>query len=253
MKKMCLHFPLLLGICLSIFVSAQESWYVAAKSGLSIREKPDAKATVLGKIPYGAKISVAYPEEIVNITTEGMVGAWAKTTYEGKTGYIVNSFLFPLPPPKPTVKTMKEYLAQLTTPFGTKLIVKSGNKNNIEEGGWELHKQLYKNGAEWHKFLGYEYNSDTYFIPDFTMTQGFLLLRMIPEFKDAWNDKDEFPTQSKIIKKGDIEYSIKVENEMQGNFPWVKMIKVEFGIGATSYFEMYQIDTQLVIFYSSGV
>ena len=250
---MLLLFPLLAGLCISIAVSGQESWYVAARSGLSIREKPDPKSTVLGKIPYATKITVSYPENIVNINTEGMVGAWAKTTYDGKTGYIVNSYLFPFPPPKVTVKTMKDYLAQLSPPFGSKLVVKSGNANNVEEGGWELHKQLYKNGGEWHAFLGYEYNSNTYYIPDFTITQGFLLLRMIPEFKDAWNEKDEFPTETKTIKKGDVEYSIKVENEMLGNFPWVKMIKMEFGLGAITYFEMYLIDTQLVIFFGSGV
>ncbi|HEX7846506.1 MAG TPA: SH3 domain-containing protein [Chitinophagaceae bacterium] len=252
MKKLFLSIPLFIGICLSITVNAQD-WYVAAKSGLSIREKADAKATVLGKIPYGTKITVTYPEQIVNITTEGIVGAWAKVTYAGKTGYIVNSYLFPSPPPKPTVKTMKDYLAQLAAPFGVKLIVKSGKIDRPEEGGSELHKQLYKNGAEWHQFVGYEYNSNTYFIPEFTMTQAFLLLRMIPEFKDVWNEKDEFPTESKTIKKGDVEYFIKVEKEMPGDYPWVKMIKMEFGMGATIYFEMYQIDNQLVVFYGSGV
>ena len=125
--------------------------------------------------------------------------------------------------------------------------------NNIEEGGWELRKQLYKNGAESHEFVGYEYNSNTYFLPGFTIQQGFLLLRMIPEFKDAWGEKDEFPTKSQTIKKGNIEYDIKVENEMIGNNPWVKMIKMEFADGAVVFFEMYQIDNQLVIFYGSGV
>lgn len=253
MKKVFLLILLLAGMGSSYMATAQENWYVAAKSGLSIRDKPDAKATVIGKIPYGTKITVTYPEAIVNIVTEGIEGAWAKTTFAGKTGYIVNSYLFPYPPPKATVKTMKEYLLQLAPLFGGKLVVKSGKMNNMEEGGWELRKQLYKNGAEWHEFIGYEYNSDTYFIPEFSMTQGFLLLRLLPEFKDAWSEKDEFPTESKTIKKGEVEHFIKVEKEMIGNNPWVKMIKLEFGMGATVFFEMYQIDNQLVIFYGSGV
>ncbi len=248
-----LFILLIAGIFPFHFLSAQTEFYVAAKSGLSMRDKPDAKAAVIGKIPYGTKITVTYPGDIVSITTEGMVGAWATATYGGKTGYIVNSYLFPSPPPKTGLKTMKEYLAQLSAPFGAKLVVKSGNRSNPEEGGWELHKQLYKNGGEWHQFLGYEYNSDTYFIPEFTMTQGFLLLRMIPEFKDAWNEKDEFPTESKTIKKGEVEYFIQVQKEHPGDFPWVKMIKMEFGMGATTSFEMYQIDNQLVIFYGSGI
>lgn len=251
MKKILLL--VVIATLFSVAVFAQEVWYVSIKTGLSIREKPDAKATVIGKIPYGTKITVAYPEAIVNINTEGIEGAWAKTTYAGKTGYVVNSYLFPSPPPKTTVTTMKQYLAQLALPFGTKLTVKSGSMNNIEEGGWEIRKQLYKNGAESHEFVGYEYNSNTYFLPGFTIQQGFLLLRMLPEFKDAWGEKDEFPTKSQTIKKGNIEYDIKVENEMIGDNPWVKMIKMEFADGAVTFFEMYQIDNQLVIFYGSGV
>lgn len=237
----------------SLGVVAQNNLYVAARSGLSMRDKPDAKATVIGKIPYGTKISVNYPEEIVNITTEGIIGAWAKTTFNGKTGYVVNSYLFPVTPPKATIKTMKEYLAQLSPVFGAKLVVKSGKMDNIEEGGWEIQKQLYKNGAEWHEHLGYEYGSSAYFIPGFTLTQGFLLVRLIPEFKAIFNDKDEFPTENKTMKKGEVEYDIKVEKEMLGDNPWYKKIKLEYADGAVVFFEMYQIDNQLVIFTGSGV
>jgi hypothetical protein len=181
------------------------------------------------------------------------VGAWAKTTYNGKTGYIVNSYLFPSPPPKATVQTMKDYLVQLSPAFGAKLVVKNGSRNNIEEGGYEIHKQLYKNGAEWHEFLGYEYGSNAYFLPDFTLQQGFLLLRLIPEFKDVWDAKDEFPTESKTVKKGEIEYDIKVEKEMLGENAWYKKITIGYADGAVTTFEMYQLDNQLVVFMGSGV
>lgn len=247
---------LLLAGVLIVFVSAAQmpgSFYVASKSGLSIRDKPDAKATVIGKIPYGTKVSITYPETETGITTEGISGVWAKTTFNGKTGYIVNSYLFPVAPPKATIKTMKDYLAQLSTPFGGKLVVKNGTLNNIEEGGWQLQKQLYKNGAEWHEFSGYEYGSNTFFLPEFTMTQGFLLLRLIPEFSGVWTEKDEFPVTSKTIKKGEVEYEIKVEKEMLGDTPWIKKISIGFADGAVYNFEMYQLDNQLVIFYGSGV
>jgi hypothetical protein len=246
-------FILALLLGLSVFSFAQSNLYVAAKSGLSMRDKPDAKATVIGKIPYGTRISVAYPEEIVNITTEGIVGAWGKVTYGGKTGYIVNAYLFPYAPPKATVKTMKEYLAQLSTPFGAKLVVRSGSMNNIEEGGWEIHKQLYKNGGEWHEMRGYEYGSNTYFIPEFNITQGFLLLRLIPEFSEVFGPQDEFPTKNKTVKKGEAEYDIKVETELLGDNTWYKKISVGYADGAVTSFEMYQVDNQLVIFMGSGV
>lgn len=236
----------------SIICFAQPNQYVAAKSGLSMRDKPDAKATVIGKIPYGTKITISYGD-IVNINTEGMEGAWAKVTYSGKTGYIVNSYVFPAPPPKATVKTMKEYLAQLSVPFGAKLVVKSGNMNNVEEGGWELQKQLYKNGGEWQEMHGYEYMSNAYFLPQFNTTQGFLLVRMIPEFKDIFGPTDEFPTSNKIIKKGDVEYEIKVESEKLGEYTWYKKISVGYADGAVTTFEMYELNNQLVVTVSSGV
>jgi hypothetical protein len=148
---------------------------------------------------------------------------------------------------------MKDYLAQLSLPFGAKLTVKSGTMNNIEDGGWMMQKQLYKNGGEWHHFSGYEYGSDTYFIPDFTIQQAFQLIRMIPEFEQVWTSKDEYPTTSKTIKKGEIDYVITVEEEGMTEEPYIKRITIEFGDGAVYSFEVYQVDNQVVIFYGSGV
>jgi uncharacterized protein YgiM (DUF1202 family) len=230
--------------------------YVAAKTGLSIREKPETGAKVLDKIPYGTKITVLeYGEEKKGITTEGMLGYWQKVKYNNKTGYIIDSYLLPWAPPKlTTTKEMKNYLAQVTVPFGAKLLVKSGTMNNIEENGWQVTKQLYKNGAEWHEHLGHEYGSDIYFLPGFSLEQGFLLLRLIPEFKEVIGEKDEFPTASKKFKKGDIDYEITVEKRSFGEeFVWVDKIHIEYSDGASYILEMYMLDNQLVIFMASGV
>jgi uncharacterized protein YgiM (DUF1202 family) len=235
--------------------SAQnESWYVAIKTGLNIRDKAELAGKVIDRIPYGTKITLAdNNEEMHTIRTEGMLGYWRKVQYNGKTGYIIDSYLFPVAPPKSTVKTLKEYMAQLSAPFGAKLVLKSGTMNNIEEGGWQLDKQLYKNGAEWHHFAGYEYGSDTYFLPGFTIKQAFQLVRMIPEFQQVWTSKDEFPSASRSLKKGEIDYQIKVELEEMTEEPWIKRISIEFADGAVYSFELYQIDNQVVIFYGGGV
>jgi hypothetical protein len=251
-------FFLLVFISASLRLAAQESlgsFYVAIKGGLSIREKPDASAKVLDKIPYGTKINLLQPpQEIKPIITEGMEGQWKKVNYNSKTGYVLNSYVLPWPPPKlATVKEMKQYLAQVTLPFGAKLVVKKGTMNNIQEGGWQMNKQLYKNGAEWQEFIGYEYGSDVYFLPDFTMQQAFLLLRLLPEFKPVFDEKEEFPTQSRNYKKGELEYELVIEKEMLGDSPWVKKIKLQYSDGAYYTFEMYYVDNQVVIFYSSGV
>lgn len=248
-----------MALSLSTLAQVYGNYYVAAKTGLSIREKPEATSKVLDKIPYGTKVTtLEEPGNWVSITTEGMMGYWRKVKYNNKTGYIVDNYLLPLSPPKlNAIKDLKQYLAQASQPFGTKLVRKSTSMNLDDEGGWELTKQLYKNGSEWHQFLAYEYNSDTYFLPDFSLQQGFLLLRLIPEFKNIFGEKDEFPTANKKFSRDDNEYEIKLyktvdEAEYGGPFT-IEKIKIEFSEGATYIFEMYMQDNQLVIFFGGGL
>jgi len=250
-------------IIVSLDIAAQSPagiYYVAAKTGLSIREKKDAAAKVLDKIPYGTKITIIEEDGAwKEIVTEGMVGYWRKVKYNNKTGYIIDSYLFPWPPPKlTTVKEMKQYLGQVAGPFGQKLVTRSGTMNQISEDGWELSKQLYKNGAEYHVFMAYEYGSSQYFLPGFSLQQGFLLCRLLAEFKEVFGEKDEFPTASKKFNKGDIEYEIELRKlgddggVYDGPFTIEKM-RIGFTDGASYEFEMYLQENQLVISFSSGV
>lgn len=242
-------------IIFSLTVSAQENFfYVAAKTGLNIREKPQAAAKVMGKIPYAAKISLQEAgEQSKRVDVEGFIGYWKKVTYNDKTGYIIDAYLLPYPPPKADIKTMKEYLSQVSAVFGDSLVIITGSLDNVEEGGSQLIKQFYKNGGEWHEFQGYEYNSMTYFIPGLTIQQAFLLIRLLPEFADYIGEKDEFITSNKKVKKNGKEYEYKVEKEIFADIPWIEKIKIGFEDGAIYNFEMFQIDNQIVIFYGAGV
>lgn len=238
--------------------AAQESlgnFYVALKGGLSIREKPEVSAGVIGKIPYGTRISVLQPpNEIKSIVTEGIEGQWKLVNYGGKKGYIINSYLFPWPPPTAAVKDMRQYFSQVAAPVGSKLIVKKGDLNKNSVGSWQMNKQLYKNGAEWQEFIGYEYHSDIYLLPDFTIAQGFLLLRMLPEFSLVFGEKEEYPQTSRKYNKGDLEYEVVVEkDETAGSLPWYRRIKIEFAEGPYHLFEMYYLDNQLVVFFNSAL
>jgi hypothetical protein len=249
----------LISVCIiaSLAVSAQQSgsMYVAAKSGLSIREKADANSKVLDKIPYGTKITILQTEEEkMSIVTEGMRGYWQKVKFNNKTGYILDSYLLPWPPPKGAVKEVKDYLAQITTAFATKQFIKSGSMQNIADGGWELQKQFYKNGAEWHKHMGYEYGSDTYMLPGFTIEQGFLLLRLISEYSNVFGEKDPFPTENKTYKKGEDEYILKVDKESYSpEYIFTKSITLEYTDGASYSFEMFMVGNHLVIVFGGGV
>ncbi len=249
MKK----FLLLAFIVFSMDCLAQISGtlYVAAKGGLSLREKKDANSKVLVQIPYGTKVSINYPDEIVNITSDGIIGAWAKTSFNGKTGYIVNSFLLPWPPPKTTVKTMKQYLLQVSPAAGAPVIVKAGSIESLEAGGSNTKKQLYKNGAEYHEETFYEAGNDIYFLPGFTIEQGFILLRLLPEFKAVFGETDIFPMEDKTIKRGDDDYRIRVE-KMEAS-DWIENIKIDYVEGAFYTFEMFLLGGQLVINFGAGV
>jgi hypothetical protein len=235
------------------------TYYVAAKSGLSMREKPEAASKVLEKIPYGTKVTTIDEEgEWKEIITENLTGYWKKVKFNNKTGYIIDSYLFPWPPPKlATIKDLKQYLAQNAAPAAPKVVTKSGSMAQITESGWELTKQIYKNGGEYHQFFAYEYNSDTYFLPGFNIQQGFLLCRLIPEFKQVFGEKEEFPLTSKTYKKDDREYGVTVirnSNDPDDTSPFtIEKIKISFEDGAYYEFEIYMQDNQLVIFFSGGV
>jgi uncharacterized protein YgiM (DUF1202 family) len=254
---MKLLLVLMMGLLAAPWLSAQnDTWYAAAKAGLSIREKPDAKAKVLDKIPYGEKVTLSYgsADSIVNIVTEGLGGAWAKTSYKGKTGYVVNSYLFPSPPPKANVKTLKDYLKQLSPTAGPAITRKRPEKMGDFEYSTSLTKQLYKNGAELHSYFAYEYNSDTYFLPDFTIEQGFLLLRLLGEHPDAIGAGDAFPGNSGKKKTKTDECTITVEKEPYGEPVKVtRRLRYEWQDGAYYVLEFSMLDGQLVVVSSGGV
>jgi hypothetical protein len=87
------------------------------------------------------------------------------------------------------------------------------------------------------------------------LQQGFLLLRLIPEFKEVFGEKDEFPTESKTFKKGEVEYQVTVDKLSwdDGAYTWVQRIRIEFSPDVSYSLDMFVLDNQLVISYSSGV
>ncbi len=234
-------------------------FYVSAKTGLSMREKPDAASKVLEKIPYGTRITtIDDGGEWKEIVTEGLTGYWRQVKFNNKTGYVVDSYLSSWAPPKlATIQNMKQYLGQVSLPAGAKVTIRSGTMKEITESGWELSKQLYKNGAEHHDFMAYEYGSDTYFLPGYSIQQGFILCRLIPEFKDIFGEKDEFPLTSKKFTKDGKEYEVQVirpGDDPDDTSPFsIEKIVIRFDDGASYFFEMYMQENQLVILFSAGV
>ncbi len=229
-------------------------YYAAAKTGISMREKPNASAAILEKIPYGAKVTALTDTmQAIAIVTEGFNGWWWKVQYNNKTGYVVSSYLLPMAPPKAGTKSMKEYFAQLSSPAGSPVVIKKGNAETAGEGG-TLKKQLYKNGMEWHENNGYEEAAAVYIIPDLSVEQAFLLLRIVGEFPDLISEKDPLPSKNNTIKKGGGEKTITVEKEMWSESTGVvNRIVINSTEGALTELQLFLLNNQVVISWSSGV
>lgn len=230
------------------------TYYAAAKAGLSIREQPGTNSKVLDKIPYGAKLSVLTDTaKAVAIATEGFDGWWWKVQYNGKTGYVVSSYVLPMAPPKAGTKTMKDYFAQLSSAAGPVVSLKKGNPD-MEGDAETLKKQLFKNGMEWHETSGYEYGSTTYIIPDMSIEQAFLVLRLLNEFPGIIDEKDPLPVKNSSVKKDVGEKKTVVEKELwYDKVGVIKHLTISTDEGALSELEMTLLGNQVIIYYSSGV
>jgi uncharacterized protein YraI len=227
--------------------------YNAYKPGLSMRDKPGTTGAVLSKIPYGEKLTLVNPyNDTVTVINEGMTGYWNMVEYKGQRGYVVGIYLLDIAPPKATVKTMQDYFKQLSVPAGSAVTTVTGNKDS--EMYSSLKKQLYKNGCEYHEANFYESGYNTYFIPGLTLQQGFIIARLIPEFKDVFASTDAYPSASKKIKMmgpGEGEKEIKVQKDEGAN--WINKITVGYEQGAVYEFELFELHGQLVISYGGGV
>lgn len=237
------------------FSFSQFTYYAAAKAGLSMREQPNTSARVLEKIAYGEKlVTVADNEATVAIATEGFNGFWWKVKYNNKTGYIVNSYVLPMPAPKATTKTLGDYFLQVSTKAGSPLLIKKSEAALNEMGESTITKQLFKNGMEWQEEKGYENGSNLYLLPDFTIEQCFLLVRLLGQYPDLISEKDPFPVKNTNTKMEAGAKSIEVQREKYDGKPGpVQKIKIILEQGAITEFEIFTLGTQAVIFWTSGV
>ncbi len=224
--------------------------YASYKTGLSIRETPNIKAKVLGKIPYGTKIVYNSRETVDSvIATDGMQGYYIKITYNNIKGYILNSYVLPVQPPKASVKIMEDYLKQITDPFGNKLIVKKG-KIGFYDSGYELERQLYKNGAVHSTYTAYESSSDEFVLPDLSLQQAYLLLNLIPEFAKILPTDGVMPNASYTYKKGEISYDCKV---IKDESKYIYRIGISFEPGGSVTLEIIDLGGQVMISLGWGV
>lgn len=243
-----------------LLLSTIQAWtqdgvfYIAARNGLSLREQSDAASKLITKIPYGQQVAIKYIHDGVHkYNAEGLDGFWVSVTYNGQTGYIVDNYLLPTPPPKPGVSDLKQYLEQLSPTVGVPVEIKRSIVE-LEGGSISLKKQLFKNGAEYHLQNGYEAHTYSFFLPDYNLKQAFVLLRFLPEYKTAFGANDVLPTANTTIKRGDTEITVKVETEDYGDgIKRVVRLKLSYEEGALYDIEVFELGSQVVVSVSGGV
>jgi len=98
------------------FAAKRPTVYVAAPSGISLREGPTKRAAKIETLPYGTKISnYNYTENWDTI--DGYGGTWLRVAVNGKDGYIFGGYTIPITPPKSNTKNLLDYLSEV---YGTK-------------------------------------------------------------------------------------------------------------------------------------
>ena len=79
-------------------VTAQQDAYVAAESGLSLRDQPDVSGKMLTKLAYGEAIGVLEETDKNLVILDGgkkISGKWVKVETRNHIGYVFNGYLSP--------------------------------------------------------------------------------------------------------------------------------------------------------------
>lgn len=102
----------LFSISFACFAAKRPTVYVAALSGISLREGPSKRAAKTETLPYGTRISnYNYTEKWDTI--DGYAGTWLRVAVNGKDGYIFGGYTIPIVPPKPNTKSLLAYLTEV--------------------------------------------------------------------------------------------------------------------------------------------
>ena len=90
---------LAVGLLMNVAIlCAQQEAYVAAESGLSLRDQPDISAKMLSKLSYGEAIGILEETDIKLVVLDGgekVSGEWVKVETRNHIGYVFNGYLSP--------------------------------------------------------------------------------------------------------------------------------------------------------------
>lgn len=243
MKKVVI---LIFTLCsLAHTVSSQNTWYVAAQSGLRLRKLPDPNSETLTTVPYGQAIEIKIPEYSENMRqytftyeSEGFQGSWWETTYQGKKGYIFSAFLFPVPPPKKEHYTLFQYTSS-SGENGIPVTIKK-HQNHDGDAPFSIIKHLTRSGISYTEASALEYASVIYSLPGFDLEQAFHLIRILPEFQKYLKDQVMFPSSKEWSNESeDDPFTIQLVDNTRIEMRWPE--------GCGRYVNIYRLGFEIII------
>lgn len=242
-------FGLILFCALAFNTVAQSTFYAASKSGLNLRQDPDGNSAVITKIPYGAKVTKAGEVSQYTLTTEGMAAQWQRVLYEGRPGYVADVYLLPFAPPAlPLAAGLEGYLKSLSAQVGSS---KKTVSTIMEAGETTVERRMYQNGMCYRMFNGYEYGSETIWLPGITLPQAFVLARLLSPEAGLLSTSDIFPSRS-VDPDSPSRHSVKVTKPYPDS-NWVTALNYEWCNAGCYQLEIRYEEGEVSITISSGV
>ncbi len=242
-------------------VTLSNQVYSSLAGGLSVREKPDAGAPVIGRIDYGAPVEMppvpsdpaALPQNSsVPVTLGGMATYWVQAQVGGKTGYVIDAYVSDYPPPPAGTQDLKEWAGAMSKTYGAAFVSRSATKTFYQDG-MDIYRQLYTNGVVFSEATGYEYICTSLQLPNTTVLKVLNCLRGLKDFKEIF--KTDTPLQKGTYTVSDAAlpegYQWVTTYDPQGSF--LQSVSISWSEGSFNTITITQLETEVVVSYSSGV
>jgi hypothetical protein len=172
--------------------------YVWAVNGLMLRTEPDLESKVVMKLPYGQPLvalevihrNTVY-EIMPSVTRESKIipaltvtGNFIRVTVAGASGYVYDGLLSSLEPAVPG-EGFEKYFNRV---FGK---VNALVDNNFGNSQTSFKRMVYKNGAVLQEERGNSYWDHSYFIPDISLSEAYLLYNGVTNFEKYYRQSLE--------------------------------------------------------------
>lgn len=149
---------------------AGEHRFVVSATTLKLRATPDRTAAELAAIPRGAEVIVTGPSQGFE-EASGIKGGWSPVWYSGRSGYVFDGFLLRFPPPPEGCTSLSAWAATIGLD-GAEVVesVSDCKSMGIEDGDTcdRTTRQPLKGGAALLVNTGYEWGSETLYLPGVT-------------------------------------------------------------------------------------